>query len=80
MSEKDGGALLVFEEGGTVGLIPERDDARKVIPKNKFFRETPLADIMPGDMITVELSTDGETCMESITRHRVRLLPVMENE
>ena len=80
MAAKDIGALLVFEGGRMVGLISERDYARKVILKHKFSKDTPVADIMTRDVITVTPSTDLETCMELITNHRVRHLPVVEND
>ncbi len=78
MAEKDVGALLVYEDEKMVGLISERDYARKVILKNKFSRDTPVSDIMSADVVTVEPATDLETCMELITEHRVRHLPVVE--
>jgi len=77
MADKDVGALLVFEGGRMVGLISERDYARKVILKNKFSKDTRVADIMSQDVITVAPTTDLETCMELITHHRVRHLPVV---
>ena len=80
MAAKDIGALLVFEGDRMVGLITERDYARKVILMHKFSKDTPVADIMTKDVITVTPSTDLETCMELITNHRVRHLPVVEND
>jgi CBS domain-containing protein len=77
MAAKDVGALLVFDGGRMVGLISERDYARKVILKNKFSKDTPVAEIMSKEMITVTPATDLETCMELITHHRVRHLPVV---
>ena len=80
MAEKDIGALLVFEGKRLVGLISERDYARKVILKNKFSKDTPVSDIMSRDVLTVEPYTDLETCMELITEHRVRHLPVVKDD
>jgi CBS domain-containing protein len=79
MADKDVGALLVFDGDRMVGLISERDYARKVILKNKFSKDTPVADIMSTEMITVSPATDLETCMQLITEHRVRHLPVVED-
>jgi CBS domain-containing protein len=80
MAEKDVGALLVYEEDRMVGLISERDYARKVILNDKFSRDTPVSDIMSPDVVTVGPATDLETCMELITRHRVRHLPVVKED
>lgn len=79
MAEKDVGALLVFENDRMVGLISERDYARKVILKRKFSKDTAVAEIMSTEVITVDPGTDLETCMELITRHRVRHLPVVDD-
>jgi CBS domain-containing protein len=80
MAEKDVGALIVFDNDRMVGLISERDYARKVILKQKFSKDTAVAEIMSKDVITVSPGTDLEICMELITRHRVRHLPVVDNE
>lgn len=80
MAEKDVGALLVYEGDRMVGLISERDYARKVILKNKFSKDTPVAEIMSADVVTVEPGTDLETCMQLVTEHRVRHLPVVEDD
>jgi CBS domain-containing protein len=80
MAAKDIGALLVFEGERMVGLISERDYARKVILKHKFSKDTPVSDIMSGDVITVDHHTDLEHCMELITAHRVRHLPVVQDD
>lgn len=79
MAEKDVGALLVMEGGKMAGLISERDYARKVILKDKFSKETLVEEIMTGEVITVEPGTDLEICMELITVHRVRHLPVVQD-
>lgn len=80
MAQKDVGALVVLDGGKMIGLISERDYARKVILKNKFSRDTLVGEIMTGEVVTVEPGTDLEICMELITAHRVRHLPVLEKE
>jgi CBS domain-containing protein len=80
MAEKNIGALIVLEGDRMVGLISERDYARKVILKNKFSRETAVAEIMSRDMVTVSPDKNLEECMELITNHRVRHLPVLEDD
>ncbi|MFZ0612278.1 MAG: CBS domain-containing protein [Desulfobacterales bacterium] len=80
MAEKNIGALIVFDGDRLIGLISERDYARKIVLKNKFSRETAVADIMTRDVVTVAPDKNLEDCMELITRHRVRHLPVIEND
>ena len=53
MADKNIGALIVFEGDRMVGLISERDYARKIVLKNKFSRETAVAEIMSRDVVTV---------------------------
>jgi CBS domain-containing protein len=80
MAEKNLGALIVFEGERLVGLISERDYARKVVLKNKFSRETSVEEIMTRDVVTVSPGKNLEECMELITHHRVRHLPVVEDD
>ena len=80
MAEKNIGALIVFEGDRLVGLISERDYARKIVLKNKFSRETAVTEIMSRDVVTVAPDKNLEECMEVITEHRVRHLPVVEDD
>jgi CBS domain-containing protein len=80
MAEKNIGALIVFEGERLVGLISERDYARKIVLKNKFSRETAVTEIMSRDVVTVAPDKNLEECMEVITEHRVRHLPVVEDD
>ena len=80
MAEKNIGALIVFEGERLVGLISERDYARKIVLKNKFSRETAVSEIMSRDVVTVAPDKNLEECMEVITEHRVRHLPVVEDD
>ena len=80
MAEKNIGALIVFEGERLVGLISERDYARKIVLKNKFSRETAVSEIMSRDVVTVAPDKNLEECMEVITEHRVRHLPVVEED
>jgi len=80
MDEKDVGALLVFEGQQLVGIISERDYARKMILKGKHSRDTPVREVMTASIVTVTPDKDLEECMEMITGRRIRHLPVMEGD
>ena len=80
MADKNIGALIVFEGDRMVGLISERDYARKIVLKNKFSRETAVSEIMSRDVVTVSPDRNLEECMEVITARRVRHLPVVEDD
>ena len=79
MSDKGVGALLVIDNGKLVGIISERDYARKVILKGKSSRETPVSDIMTSQVITITTSETLDDSMMIMTRNRIRHLPVLEN-
>ncbi len=77
MAEKDIGALLVMEGDALVGLISERDYARKVILRGKSSLRTPVRDIMTAGVLCVHPEQSVEECMALMTQHRVRHLPVL---
>lgn len=79
MAEKNIGAMPVVENGVVIGLISERDYTRKVALQGKSSRETRVAEIMNQPVISVTTSTTIDTCMQIITRQRVRHLPVIAN-
>jgi CBS domain-containing protein len=80
MADKNVGALLVLEVEQIVGLISERDYARKTILKGRFSKETAVKEIMTTNVITVGPGEDLEECMELFTDKHVRHLPVIEDE
>ena len=78
MAEKNVGALPVMEEGHLVGMISERDYARKVILLGRGSRETTVADIMTHNVRTVRLDDSVQACLQLMTDNRIRHLPVIE--
>jgi CBS domain-containing protein len=80
MSEKQVGALPVIEHAELVGIMTERDYARKVILKARSSKETLVKEIMTSPVIYATPQETVDECMRSMTANRVRHLPVVENE
>ena len=79
MATRHIGALLVMDQGSLLGIISERDYARKVILKNRSSHDTPVSDIMTSPALTVTPSDTVHHCMHLMTEHRFRHLPVVES-
>lgn len=80
MAEKRVGALLVMENEKLVGIISERDYARKVILQGRASDTTRVREIMSGDVIYTVPEETVENCMSLMTDHHIRHLPIVENE
>jgi len=79
MATRHVGALLVMNQGSLVGIISERDYARKVILKNRSSHDTPVGDIMTSPAVSVTPEDTVRHCMERMTEGRFRHLPVVKN-
>jgi CBS domain-containing protein len=79
MADRHVGALLVMRADELVGIVSERDYARKVILKGKSSGATPVGDIMTAPVVTVGPGDSVHRCMRVMTEQRIRHLPVVED-
>ena len=78
MADKEIGSLMVMEGTKLVGIISERDYARKVILQGRASRTTQVKEIMTSHVVYTYLEQNIEECMALMTEKRVRHLPVMD--
>ncbi len=79
MADKGIGALIVLKDGELVGIVSERDYARKVILKGKTSRDTKVKEIMTDTVICVSPENGVDECMAILSEKRIRHLPVEKN-
>ena len=80
MAEKNIGAVLVTDGDEVVGIMSERDYARKVILKGRASKDTPVREIMTEHVYYVGPEQTSEECMAVMTDRHIRHLPVIEGE
>jgi CBS domain-containing protein len=78
MAEKRIGAVVVMQAGRLVGILSERDYARKIVLQGRSSKDTPVRDIMTSDVISVGLNDTADRCMQLVTDKRIRHLPVLD--
>ena len=78
MAEHNIGAVLVIEHGEIVGILSERDYARKGILKGHASKDTPVRALMTTPVVSVPASWSVHHCMSIMTERRIRHLPVVD--
>lgn len=80
MADKEIGAIIVLEGEKMVGIMSERDYARKVILQGKASKETSVQEIMSSKVIYTNPEANAEKCLSLMMKHKFRHLPVMERD
>lgn len=78
MASKNIGSVVVMEDGKYLGILTERDYARKVILQDKHSSETIASDIMSTNLPYISPSDNHDKCMSLMVEHNVRYLPVFD--
>jgi CBS domain-containing protein len=79
MADKNIGFLVVLDQGKMVGVISERDCARRVSLARKPLDATPVADFMTREVVTADLAHTFADCLRLMHQHGIRHLPVVDN-
>jgi CBS domain-containing protein len=78
MADKDIGFLVVLDRGAMVGVLSERDCARRLVLAGKSAETTPVAELMVRDVVSVDPSHTFADCLRLMHRHGIRHLPVVD--
>ena len=79
MAEKNISCILIMNQEHLAGIFSERDYARKVVIKGKNSTETLLKEVMTDKLITISPKTGLDECMQLMTDHRIRHLPIVDS-
>ena len=79
MAEKNISCILIMNQEHLAGIFSERDYARKVVIKGKNSNETLLKEVLTDKLITISPKTGLDECMQLMTDHRTRHLPIVDN-
>lgn len=80
MADQNIGAVLVIKDKAVLGVFSERDYARKIVLKGKSSHDSKVGEMMTDKVYYVKPATTVNDCMQLITEHRVRHLPVLDQE
>lgn len=80
MDEKNMGSMVVMENGRYIGIVTERDYARKVVLKGKSSSSTLVREIMSTGLPRITPDNSVDTCMQIMSENNLRYLPVFEND
>lgn len=80
MAEKHCGALAVMQGGRLVGIFSERDYARKVVLLGRSSADTPVSQVMSGQVTTVARTASVDECLQLMSERRIRHLPVVDGD
>ena len=80
MADKRIGAVLVMQAGRLIGILSERDYARKIVLQGRSSADTPVRDIMTADVVSVRQTDTADHCMQLVTNRRIRHLPVLDGD
>jgi len=79
MMDKNISSLLIMENEVLKGIFTERDYARKLVLQGKSSKDTTIGEIMTTNLFTITLTESIDHCMEMMSRHHIRHLPVIDN-
>jgi len=79
MVEQNVGAIIVTEHGEIQGIFTERDYLRRIVLQGRTSKTSPVGEVMTTDLVTVSPETTVEECMQLMTEHKIRHLPVLRD-